>query len=106
MTNPLMTLSAAAQKIAAGDFSTRVETKNITEIGTLGESFNSMSDELERHIASLARAAAENRELFVGTVKALAAAIDGKDKYTRGHSERVSRIAVAIGQDGSRRRGS
>jgi len=30
--------------------------------------------------------------------KALAAAIDGKDKYTRGHSERVSRISVAIGR--------
>src|SRR5206468_7632592 len=43
-------------------------------------------------------AAEENRELFVGTVKALAAAIDGKDKYTRGHSERVSRISVAIGR--------
>ncbi|MCV5663760.1 HD domain-containing protein, partial [Escherichia coli] len=42
--------------------------------------------------------ARENRELFVGTVKALAAAIDGKDKYTRGHSERVARISVAIGR--------
>jgi HD-GYP domain-containing protein (c-di-GMP phosphodiesterase class II) len=57
-----------------------------------------MSDKLEEHIANLARAAQENRELFVGTVKALAAAIDGKDKYTRGHSERVARISVAIGK--------
>ena len=57
-----------------------------------------MSDKLEEHIASLAKAAKENRELFVGTVKALAAAIDGKDKYTRGHSERVARISVAIGK--------
>jgi HD-GYP domain-containing protein (c-di-GMP phosphodiesterase class II) len=64
----------------------------------LGEAFNTMSDELEDYIAKLARAAEENRELFVGTVKALAAAIDGKDKYTRGHSERVSRISVAIGK--------
>lgn len=98
LTSPLLKLVAAAQKIAAGDFSSRVETRNITEIGTLGETFNSMSDELEEHIAKLARAALENRELFVGTVKALAAAIDGKDKYTRGHSERVSRISVAIGK--------
>ncbi|MCY7346277.1 MAG: HD-GYP domain-containing protein, partial [Pyrinomonadaceae bacterium] len=52
----------------------------------------------EEHIANLAQAAEDNRELFVGTVKSLAAAIDGKDKYTRGHSERVSRISVAIGQ--------
>lgn len=98
LTAPLLKLVVAAQKIAAGDFSTRVETKNITEIGTLGESFNSMSDNLEEHIHNLAKAAQENRELFVGTVKALAAAIDGKDKYTRGHSERVSRISAAIGQ--------
>jgi HD-GYP domain-containing protein (c-di-GMP phosphodiesterase class II) len=56
-----------------------------------------MSESLEEHIAKLAKAAEENRELFVGTVKALAAAIDGKDKYTRGHSERVARISVAIG---------
>ncbi len=98
LTTPLLNLVGASRKIAAGDFSTRVGTKNITEIGTLGESFNLMSDNLEEHIANLAKAATENRELFVGTVKALAAAIDGKDKYTRGHSERVSRISVAIGQ--------
>jgi HD-GYP domain-containing protein (c-di-GMP phosphodiesterase class II) len=98
LTAPLLNLVAAATNIAAGDLSSRVQTNNITEIGTLGEAFNLMSDKLEEHIASLARAAGENRELFVGTVKALAAAIDGKDKYTRGHSERVSRISVAIGQ--------
>lgn len=98
LTAPLLKLVGASKKIAAGDFSSRVETKNITEIGTLGESFNSMSDKLEEQIHRLAEAAKANRELFVGTVKALAAAIDGKDKYTRGHSERVSRISVAIGQ--------
>jgi HD-GYP domain-containing protein (c-di-GMP phosphodiesterase class II) len=98
LTAPLLRLSAAAEKIASGDYSARVETGNITEIGTLGLSFNLMSDNLEEHIAKLARAAAENRELFVGTVKALAAAIDGKDKYTRGHSERVARISVGIGR--------
>jgi HD-GYP domain-containing protein (c-di-GMP phosphodiesterase class II) len=98
LTAPLMKLSAAAGLVAAGDFSTRVDTRNITEIGTLGASFNTMSDKIEEHVARLAKAAQENRELFVGTVKALAAAIDGKDKYTRGHSERVARISVAIGK--------
>jgi HD-GYP domain-containing protein (c-di-GMP phosphodiesterase class II) len=98
LTAPLLKLSHAAERVAAGDFSTRVETRNITEIGTLGESFNTMSDKIQEHIERLAKAAQENRELFVGTVKALAAAIDGKDKYTRGHSERVARISVAIGK--------
>lgn len=97
LTLPLLKLSSAAQKIAAGDFSHRVETKNITEIGMLGKAFNTMTDNVEEHIQQLAKAAEENRELFVGTVKALAAAIDGKDRYTRGHSERVSRVSVAIG---------
>jgi HD-GYP domain-containing protein (c-di-GMP phosphodiesterase class II) len=98
LTAPILKLSTAAQRVAAGDYSTRVETRNMTEIGTLGESFNTMSDKIQEHIERLAKAAQENRELFVGTVKALAAAIDGKDKYTRGHSERVARISVAIGK--------
>ena len=98
MTSPLLKLVAAAKQIAAGDFSSRVDTRNITEIGTLAETFNFMGGKIEDQIANLAKAAEENRELFVGTVKALAAAIDGKDKYTRGHSERVSRISVAIGK--------
>ncbi|MEO7540214.1 MAG: HD domain-containing phosphohydrolase [Pyrinomonadaceae bacterium] len=98
MTLPLLRLVDAAKQIAAGDFSSRVESRNMTEIGTLGETFNIMTDKIEEQIAKLAKAAEENRELFVGTVKALAAAIDGKDKYTRGHSERVSRISVAIGK--------
>lgn len=98
MTAPLLRLVTAAKKIGAGDFTTRVETGNLTEIGTLGETFNGMTDKIEEQINSLAKAAQENRELFVGTVKALAAAIDGKDKYTRGHSERVARISVAIGK--------
>ncbi len=98
MTAPLMRLVNASKLIAAGDFSSRVETSSVTELGTLGESFNFMTDKVEEQIANLAKAAAENRELFVGTVKALAAAIDGKDKYTRGHSERVARISVAMGK--------
>lgn len=98
LTSPLRRLISASKLIAAGDFSGRVETTNVTELGTLGESFNLMTDKVEEQIVNLANAAAENRELFVGTVKALAAAIDGKDKYTRGHSERVSRISVVMGK--------
>lgn len=98
MTAPLIKLADAAKQIAAGDYSARVGAENITEIGTLAETFNLMGGKIEEQIAKLAKAAEENRELFVGTVKALAAAIDGKDKYTRGHSERVARISVAIGR--------
>ncbi len=38
----------------------------------------------------------ETRELFYSTVKTLAATIEAKDRYTRGHSERVTNFSVAI----------
>lgn len=38
----------------------------------------------------------EQRSLFIGTVQALTAAIDAKDRYTRGHSERVAHLSAAI----------
>jgi HD-GYP domain-containing protein (c-di-GMP phosphodiesterase class II) len=98
LTEPVRQLAAAAQRIAAGDFSQRLQIRSRTELGDLGSSFNLMTNQVEKFIADLQRAAEENRELFVGTVKSLAAAIDGKDPYTRGHSERVSRFSVAIAQ--------
>jgi HD-GYP domain-containing protein (c-di-GMP phosphodiesterase class II) len=98
LTRPVRELAAGARRIAAGDFSQRVKVLGRTELGELGASFNQMTDQIERFIGDLQRSADENRELFLGTVKALAAAIDGKDPYTRGHSERVSRFSVAVAQ--------
>ncbi len=98
LTQPVRSLAAAAQRIAAGNFAHRIEVRSRTELGELGESFNQMTDQLEHYIEDLRRAAEENRALFLGTVKALAAAIDGKDPYTRGHSERVARFSLAIAE--------
>lgn len=98
LTQPVRELAAGAQRIAAGDFSQRVKVLGRTELGELGASFNQMTDQIEKFVGDLQRSADENRELFLGTVKALAAAIDGKDPYTRGHSERVSRFSVATAQ--------
>ena len=98
LTYPVRELADGAHRIAFGDFSQRIDVKSRTELGDLGNSFNMMTDQIERYIGDLQRSAQENRELFIGTVKALAAAIDGKDPYTRGHSERVSRFSMAIAQ--------
>lgn len=40
----------------------------------------------------------ETRELFYSTVLTLAASIEAKDRYTRGHSERVTDFSVAIAE--------
>jgi len=98
LTLPVQELAGAAHRIASGDFSKRIEVTSRTELGDLGNSFNIMTDQIQRFIGDLQRSSEENRELFIGTVKALAAAIDGKDPYTRGHSERVSRFSMAIAQ--------
>ena len=98
LTQPVRDLADGARRIAAGNFSQRIAIRSRTELGELGESFNSMTDRLEHYIEDLRRAADENRQLFLGTVKALAAAIDGKDPYTRGHSERVARFSIAIAE--------
>ena len=98
LTHPVRELAGGAHRIASGDFSQRIAVTSRTELGDLGNSFNVMTDQIEKFISDLQKSAEENRQLFIGTVKALAAAIDGKDPYTRGHSERVSRFSVAIAQ--------
>ena len=98
LTHPVSELANGAHRIASGDFSKRITVTSRTELGDLGNSFNLMTDQIESFIGDLQRSSEENRQLFIGTVKALAAAIDGKDPYTRGHSERVSRFSMAIAQ--------
>lgn len=46
-----------------------------------------------------ARAIEQSRDAMLSTVKALAAALEAKDPYTRGHSQRVATCAVAIATD-------
>ncbi|RMH24205.1 MAG: HD-GYP domain-containing protein [Planctomycetota bacterium] len=40
----------------------------------------------------------DQQAMFLGVLRALTAAIDAKDRYTCGHSERVASLAVALGE--------
>jgi len=99
ITNPLQVLTQSSRALAKGDFSQRVHLWSRTEIGELAQTFNSMSEELERFVEDLKRAADENRALFMGSIQMLAGAVDEKDPYTRGHSDRVTRYSLLIAKE-------
>ncbi|MGH9750757.1 MAG: HD domain-containing phosphohydrolase, partial [Candidatus Polarisedimenticolia bacterium] len=96
ITRPIAALTAGAEAFARGELDNRVAVGSRNELGVLAETFNGMAQQLQSYIQRLSHAAQVNNELFMGTVKALAEAIDEKDPYTRGHSERVNRYAVML----------
>jgi HD-GYP domain-containing protein (c-di-GMP phosphodiesterase class II) len=96
---PIRMLAARSHEIAQGNYQQRVEVKARNEIGELAQNFNMMSSSIEQAVEQLKKAAHENHLLFINSVRMLAAAIDAKDPYTRGHSERVARYSIAIGKN-------
>jgi len=99
ITHPLKVLTESSRAIARGDFSQRVQLESRTEIGELASTFNIMSEELEQFVLDLKKAAKQNRELFMGSIQMLAGAVDEKDPYTRGHSDRVTRYSMMIAKE-------
>jgi putative nucleotidyltransferase with HDIG domain len=94
---PIQRLTETTHEIAAGSFGGRVEMKGLSfELADLAEDFNRMSGHVESHVQQLREAAQVNRDLFIGSLRAFAAAIDAKDPYTRGHSERVAALSRLI----------
>jgi putative nucleotidyltransferase with HDIG domain len=61
------------------------------EVDELTDTFNEL-------FASLEVAEGATQSAYVGAIRGLAAALDARDPYTAGHSERVSALAVAIGR--------
>jgi putative nucleotidyltransferase with HDIG domain len=81
-----------------------------TEVGRLNallqaqnSSLHEMNQSLERKVAErTSELEAKNRELrtaYLSTVRALSEAVDAKDPYTRGHSERVGVYASRIARE-------
>jgi HD-GYP domain-containing protein (c-di-GMP phosphodiesterase class II) len=98
ISTPIRALAASTRAISRGEFHQRTPVQGAAEISELAETFNSMAGDIEEFVEQLKQAAEQNRDLFLGSIRMLAAAIDEKDPYTRGHSGRVAKFSVIIGQ--------
>ncbi len=98
ITRPIRGLLTSVRAISRAEFHERVQVTGAAEISELAETFNHMAGDIEEYVERLKQAAAENRELFLGSIRMLAAAIDEKDPYTRGHSGRVAKYSTVIGE--------
>jgi putative nucleotidyltransferase with HDIG domain len=99
ISGPIRSLAASTRAISRGEFHQRSPVRGASEISELAENFNKMASDIEEYIEKLKEAAEENRELFIGSIRMLAAAIDEKDPYTRGHSGRVAKYSQIIGRE-------
>jgi len=98
ISTPIRALASSTRAISRGEFHERATVSGAAEISELAQTFNNMADDIESFIARLKQAAQENRDLFLGSIRMLAAAIDEKDPYTRGHSDRVAKYSMLLGQ--------
>jgi putative nucleotidyltransferase with HDIG domain len=91
LTEPIGALSTSLARMAAThDVSARLPvTGSSRELDTLTETFNAL-------MASVGDAEAQTRSAYTGAIRALATALDARDPYTAGHSDRVSVLSVAI----------
>src|SRR5712692_7766149 len=99
ISGPIRGLAASTRAISRGEFHQRSPVRGALEISELAENFNKMAGDIEEYIERLKEAAEENRELFIGSIRMLAAAIDEKDPYTRGHSGRVAKYSMIIARE-------
>ena len=93
LTDPIDRLSGAiAMMTASRDLRRPLEpTGTSRELDALTQAFNEL-------VQGLTTAEADTRAAYVGAIRALAAALDARDPYTAGHSERVSALSVLIGR--------
>jgi putative nucleotidyltransferase with HDIG domain len=93
LTKPIGRLSTSLQAMAAArQLNLRLPLDGSSrELDALTETFNAL-------MASVVEAEAQTEAAYTGAIRALATALDARDPYTAGHSERVSVLSVAIGR--------
>lgn len=90
---PIDKITDSALRVSSGDWAYRFDIKGGgEEIEHLSIAVNRMRNTILGQVDELDR-------LFRGTITALAAAVDAKSPWTRGHSERVTSYSLAVGAE-------
>ncbi len=91
ITRPINSLMLGVEELGKGNLDYKVIVKSSDELAQLAVAFNKMSAELIEGKSKLQR-------YYIETIKSLIRALEAKDKYTSGHSERVAHYAIHIAQ--------
>lgn len=89
---PLEELRHGTARLAGQDFSTTVKLSSRDEFGDLANAFNEMAGHVGQVMEDL-------RRHQLGTLSALAQAIDERSSWTLGHSGRVARLSQRIAKE-------
>jgi putative nucleotidyltransferase with HDIG domain len=89
VSNPVRKLVEGTRQLAEDNLDYRVEVRSRDEIGELANSFNQMAQSLSESRLRL-------RNYFFKVTQSLVRALEAKDPYTQGHSERVANLARKI----------
>jgi len=89
ITSPLHKLILGAREVEKGNFEKKVKISSKDEIQELAVAFNLMTEGLKESQLKLHRN-------YLNTIKSLVLALEVKDPYTHGHSERVKNYSVDL----------
>jgi len=85
-------LFSQLNRVTGGDYSYKIERSEYFEFQNIVRQINLLSSEVQRKISEI-------EETKLDTISTLVNAIEAKDKYTKGHSERVKNIALIISKE-------
>ena len=119
LVSPIKTLHDGMERVARGDYDSKILIRTRDEFSSIAEHFNEMTERIkasmvdqkikENEIKDLYRKEESmnqalqdmlesNKQSYFETIKALANAEEEKDSYTRGHCERVMNYSLSIGK--------
>jgi putative nucleotidyltransferase with HDIG domain len=89
VSDPVRKLTEGTRQLAGENLDYRVVVRSRDELGELAESFNKMA-------ASLSESQKRLQNYFFKVTQSLVRALEAKDLYTQGHSERVANLARKV----------